>query len=42
MREKIPHLEVETVPDTHPALVLVQQPEFCAEKAKNFMRRHPV
>ena len=42
MRERVAHLEVEVIPDSHPQYVLVQRPEACAAAATAFFERHPL
>ena len=42
MRERIPALEVATIPDAHPAYVLVQKPQECARAVRAFLGRHPL
>ncbi len=42
MRDGIPGLEVEIVPDSHPGYVLAHKPEVCAELARSFLARHPL
>lgn len=40
IRERIAHVEVAVIPDTHPAYVLVQKPEECAGAVRAFLGRH--
>ena len=42
MRERVPRIEVATVPDAHPAYVIMQKPRECAEIALAFLGRHPL
>jgi 3-oxoadipate enol-lactonase len=42
MLERVPNLEVATVPDSHPAYVIVQKPKACAEIARSFLAKHPI
>jgi hypothetical protein len=42
MRQRVPRLEVEIIPDSHPQYVLVQRPEACAAVATAFFGRHPL
>jgi pimeloyl-ACP methyl ester carboxylesterase len=42
MRARIPQLEVEVIPDSHPQYVLVQRPEACAAAAIAFLERNPL
>jgi pimeloyl-ACP methyl ester carboxylesterase len=42
MRQRVPNLEVATVPDAHPAYVIVQEPEACAAIVTAFLARHPL
>lgn len=42
MRERVPRLEVVTVRDAHPGYAVVQYPEECATKVKDFLARHPL
>lgn len=40
LRERVPQLELVTIPGGHPAYVLVQQPERCAAVVRAFFDRH--
>jgi pimeloyl-ACP methyl ester carboxylesterase len=42
MLEQVPDIEVATVPDAHPAYVVMQKPEECAAIAKAFLAAHPI
>ena len=42
IRERIPGVEVATIPDAHPGYVLVQQPETVAASVHRFIERHPL
>jgi len=42
MRERIPGLEVATVPGAHPGYAVVQRPRECAAIVREFLGRHPM
>lgn len=42
MRQRIPRLEVASIPGAHPAYVLVQEPAAVAAAATAFLDRHPL
>ena len=42
MRERLPTLEVATVPGAHPGYVIVQRPRECAAIVDEFLGRHPL
>jgi pimeloyl-ACP methyl ester carboxylesterase len=42
MRERIPQLEVVTVPGSHPAYVIAHKPEDCAAVVRDFLARSPL
>lgn len=42
MLERVPDIEVATVPDSHPAYVVMQRPEECARIVLAFLARHPL
>jgi pimeloyl-ACP methyl ester carboxylesterase len=42
IRERIPKVEVVTIPDAHPGYVLVQQPEAVSTAVARFFERHPL
>jgi pimeloyl-ACP methyl ester carboxylesterase len=42
MRERMPTLEVATIPDSHPGYAAAQKPKECSTAVRDFLARHPL